>query len=750
MPTPPVRFEPAPTYEKALERAASQWGIQPEYWDIFGDRHITTPDTQKTILTSLGVGAATREELDCACEQRLYDEWSTLGARTLVASIETGWIYVQVAAEDAAGTLHASFCWEDGRVETAELALSSMPDDGSADLRGRLFVRKQLLLPPNAPLGYHELHLSTASASSITRLVLAPERCWTAPEIANEHRTAGLAISLYGLRSERNWGCGDLTDLRAFIDWAVDHAGVSFIGLNPLHALANREPYNTSPYLPIGSFYRNPIYLDIERVPDFASSASCHRLLLSKAVQGRAAELRAAQYVGYGKVWPLKLRCLKAAFRSFLRDEYQRDTERAGRFRRYIEAEGLLLDRYATYCALDEVIHKKNRDVWIWTDWPREYQDPDSAETQQFARDRWRLVLFYKYAQWLLDEQLAEVQAYARRRGLSIGLYHDLALATDRFGSDLWAHRPFYVAGSRVGAPPDDFSPEGQDWAFPPPNSNRHQEDGYRLFGELIRRTARHGGALRIDHVMRFFRLFWIPDGKTAKEGTYVQEHADDLLRILALESVRNKFVVVGEDLGTVEPYIRESLERYGVRSYRLLYFEKTRKGGFKRPAEYPRHALVSASTHDLPTIAGFWSGADIEARRKAGMMPNDQLYREQMRSREEEKQLLLDLLHQLTLLPAWFPRVATQLPELTGELHHAIIGFLALTPSELMLINQEDLFKDPDQQNLPGTTEQYPNWRHKMRFSIEELHTNPFARDCTAMLRGWLTRTDRLATTYR
>jgi 4-alpha-glucanotransferase len=744
MPTPPVRFEPAPNYESALQRAALLWGIQPDYWDIFGKRHVTTPESQKTLLTSLGVPAETREDLDRAIEQRLWDEWSTIGAPTLVVSLETGWIHIQVAESDATGDLRASFCWEDGRVETADLDLSSLPDAGSAELRGRRFVRKHLLLPPNAPLGYHELRLSSGGSSSISRLILAPERCWSPGGATDHRRTAGLAVSLYGLRSSRNWGFGDLTDLHTLIDWAAEEAGVTFIGLNPLHALANREPYNTSPYLPICTFYRNPIYLDIERIPDFAASPLCRRLLETKAVQGRTAELRASQYVEYGKVWSLKLRCLKAAFRHFLAHEYKSNTDRALRFRRYVETQGLLLDRYAVYCALDEAMHKKDRNVWLWTDWPREYQDPDSAETQRFARDHWRLVLFYKYSQWLLDEQIAEAQAYAQKRGLNIGLYHDLALATDRFGSDLWAHRPYYVAGARVGAPPDDFSPEGQDWAFPPPNAWRHQQDGYRLYAELIRKAARHGGALRIDHVMRFFRLFWIPDGKGPKDGTYVHDHPDDVLRILALESVRNKFAVVGEDLGTVEPYIREALERYGVLSYRLLYFEKAKDGTFKRPAQYPRHALVSATTHDLPTLEGFWSGADIEARRRAGLTPDEETYRQQLIARGQEKQRLLDLLHRLTLLPAWFPRQASQIPELAGELHNAIVGFLALTPSELMLVNQEDLFKDPEQQNLPGSTEQYPNWRHKMRFSLEELRTNPFARDCAAMLRGWLTRTER------
>ena len=318
--------------------------------------------------------------------------------------------------------------------------------------------------------------------------------------------------------------------------------------------------------------------------------------------------------------------------------------------------------------------------------------------------------MFYQYLQWQIDLQLAAAQQRARDRHLSIGLYHDLALATDRFGSDLWAHRPFYVAGCRVGSPPDDFSPKGQDWAFPPPNSARHREDGYRLFAESIRKNCRHGGALRIDHVMRLFRLFWIPDGSDATEGAYVRERNEDLVRILALESVRNQVVVVGEDLGTVEPSIRETLARFGILSYRLFYFEKNERGEFRRSDEYPRQALVSSTTHDLPTLAGFWVGADIAARRAAGII-DDEAQRAQREQRQTEKQKMLDVLFQLGLLRADLPRVAEAYAELTGELHNAIVGFLARTPSQLLAINQEDLTKEVNQQNLPGSTWQYPNW---------------------------------------
>ena len=439
-------------------------------------------------------------------------------------------------------------------------------------------------------------------------------------------RAAGLAVSLYGIRSERNWGCGDTSDLKALIDWVVDQAGASFIALNPLHAIPNRQPFNTSPYLPNSIFYRNPIYLDLEQIDDSALPARAQAWLQSPECRIGIATLRSSELVEYERVYRLKLRFLKLLFRSFL-NEWNQNTARAHELRHYIDREGDLLDRFAVHAALEHAIHRRCPDVWNWRSWPEPYQDPDSPAVREFARKHWRSVLFHKYLQWQLDLQFQAVQQHARERGLAIGIYHDLALATDRFGSDLWAHRDFFISGCRVGAPPDDFSPKGQDWAFPPPNSERHYQDGYRLFAESVRRNCRHGGALRIDHVMRFFRLYWIPDGMDATEGTYVRDRYEDLLGILALESVRQKVVLIGEDLGTVPDEVREALARFGILSYRLLYFEQDRDGSFRRPDEYPRDALVSATTHDLPTLAGFWIGRDIEARRDAGLLPDEASY---------------------------------------------------------------------------------------------------------------------------
>ncbi|HSW48743.1 MAG TPA: 4-alpha-glucanotransferase, partial [Bryobacteraceae bacterium] len=564
-----------------------------------------------------------------AVEARLALDWVRLTPATLVVSESAAVFPLSVPVELAGATASIEVRWELGGEERYESSVGQLPVTETAEIQGRSYERRQAALPSALPLGYHELRVSVEGLSAVSHLIVAPDQAWLPQRLAEGGREAGVAVSLYGLRSSRDWGCGDLTDLGSFVEWAAEELGVAFVALNPLHAIHNRQPFNTSPYLPNSVFYRNPIYLDVELLEDFRVSRRAQALFAAPETQAEIVTLRDAPLVEYERVYALKMQFLGLCFDTFRRRR-RAGAERQGTFERYCAHEGKLLDRYATYCALDEWIHENHPDIWIWPDWPPEYQDPESEATRRFAADHSSRILFHKYVQWRLDEQLAAVQAHAVEKGLSIGLYHDLALATDSCGSDLWGHRPFYVAGCRVGSPPDDFSPNGQDWGFPPPNRERHNEDGYRLFAESIRHSLRHGGALRIDHVMRFFRLFSIPEGMKAADGTYVRTGREDLVRVLALESVRNKALIVGEDLGTVEPEIREVLKRFRILSYRLLYFERENGGGFIPPASYPPQALVSSTTHDLPTLAGFWQNRDIEARRSAGLLPTEEDYRAQ------------------------------------------------------------------------------------------------------------------------
>lgn len=682
--------------EDALRNAAERIGVQQDFWDIFGRRHFTEPETNRAILTALG--------LDCASEESLRDSL----ARREEAERGRPLPPVLVVSENSPLPLHGN------------LDLEIVTEGGETH---RVRIENGHADPPlKLPLGYHEAHAQGCSM----RLIVTPDRA----HLPAPGKHAGLGLTLYGLRSQRNWGCGDFRDLCDLIAWAAAILHVDFIALNPLHAIHNRAPYNTSPYLPNSIFYRNFLYLDVESVRGYASIRERFENAETREAMAR---LRAAEIVAYEQVASLKRRALDLIF-----DAHPPGAECA----KWIANEGDLLRRYATYCALDEFLHARNPDLWVWPDWPEEYRDPESPAVKRFAAEHEREILFHGWLQWNVDLQVARAQQCAKDAGMSIGLYHDLALATDRCGSDLWAHRRFYVNGCGVGSPPDDFSPTGQDWSFPPPDAREHRLDGYRLYTESIRKTLRHGGALRIDHVMRLFRLYWIPRGHDAAHGAYVRDRANDLVRILALESVRNNAVIVGEDLGTVEPEVREILAGFGVLSYRLLYFERM-DGGFKPPDRYPEQALAASTTHDLATIAGFWTGADIEARLQAGTIDHAG-YDAQRADRARDKQHLLDALFSEHLLPAAYESKAECIPELTGELHYAIIGFLARTPCLLWLVNQEDMTKEIPQQNLPGTTAQYPNWSRKMRWSIEDLRTLREARDCASMVAYWVETTGR------
>ena len=742
MPIPETRFEPSGNYEQALASAAGECGVQGEYWDVFHKRHEPSMEAKRRILQALGWDTSSHEAIERERRRRFELQVSEPVPPTVVVSELKKSLPVTLPEHE-----NASLCFqitlEDGQNLAGSLETSQLRIVRYILSNGQRWNTYDLDLPAEVPLGYHLFALTINGRSAgRSNVIVCPDRAYIPEHFAANGRIAGFNVALYGLRSNRNWGCGDFTDLRVLLEWAWNEVGFGFVGLNPLHALHNRVPYNTSPYLPLSLYYKNSIYVDIEAVPEFKESRSAQCLLQSANFQRKIHGLREAEFVQYHEVDRLKRVFLKVLYREFRR-ERSRNCERERVFAEYCRREGDLLEKYALYRALDEVLHRQDRNRWTWRDWPAAYQSPDSEATQRFAREHPRSIEFHKYVQFVIDEQLSAAQEHARNIGMPVGLYHDLAVATDSCGSDLWAHKDFYVNGCRVGAPPDDFSPKGQDWSFPPPNTDVHRNNAYRLYRESIRKIVEHGGALRIDHVMRLFRLFWIPEGMEAWQGTYVRDRATDLMRILALESVRSKNIIIGEDLGTVTDEIRDMLGDFRILSYRVFYFEKdSQSGGFKHSYEYPRQALVSSSTHDLPTLAGFWHFRDIEARRAAGLA-DEAGYRRQIEDRRREKQRMLDMLHSENLLPPNYPRNAELIPDLDGALHNAVIGFLAQVPSIILLLNQEDFTKETEQQNLPGSTAQYPNWQRKMRASIEDLRS-PAWQGFTNMFRDQLARTGR------
>ena len=521
-------------------------------------------------------------------------------------------------------------------------------------------------VPPDLPLGYHDLHPSDGGPT--TRLIVVPDRCAPAPM-----RAWGWAVQLYAARSRQSWGIGDLGDLASIGRWAAPQ-GAGFVVLSPLHAPLPGPSPEASPYFASSRRWRNPLHLRIEDVDGFDLGDE-----VLADVTAAARRIDPDGLIDRDAVWA----CKRAAL--------DRLWERTGRgadpaFARWRAAKGASLGRFATFCALVE--HHGGG----WPGWPSEHRRPDSPAIVRFAADHADEVSFHAWVQWQLDRQLA-----AAADG-SPGFVHDLAIGADPHGFDSWAWQDVLANGVRVGAPPDEFNTEGQDWGLPPFVPWRLRAAGYEPLAELLRGAFEHGAGLRVDHVMGLFRLWWVPEGATPREGGYVRFTGHELLDILALESARAGAFVVGEDLGTVEEAVRDAMVERDVLSYRLAWFEP------EPPERWPERALAALTTHDLPTLTGVASGRD-DADGELG------------------------------------PRLRTFLdgpvPTNAVELAAAAHRRLADAPCRLVAATLDDAVGAPERPNVPGTTtDERPNWSIPLPVPIDDLPDHPGAAAVVEALR--------------
>lgn len=708
-------FAPALSLEEAHSRLTAQLGIEPSYQTIWGEVRQAAPSTLASLAAALCPNTLRWEDL-AACNAVLENSWRQAWQQLAPASVVQELhqplesLQIQLNEQECHAPLSIQADWENGATARCTLQPKQLQTLASAMLDGQRFTRFQfpLTLPQlGAPAaGYHRLHIRTCQRQSSLSWALTPSAVYRTPTPASnpkDEQFAGVSCFLSAIRSHRNWGCGDFRDLADWGRYAHTQGGFDFIALNPLHAISNRTPYNSSPYLPLSIFNRNFLYLDLESLPDFSASAP-QKFFTSPSLQQHLSSLRDSPFLEIEKVARLKHFFLLLLYREFRRrgrphlDHYRQD-------------QGPSLSNFATYCAFESYFHKRNPNCWHWRDWPAEYQTINSPASQILARQLASKIDFYCYLQYLIDGQLAHTQQQLRQAGMRIGLYHDLALATDRCGADLWAYQHLYVPAVRVGSPPDDFNENGQDWGFPALNPALQLATGYDYFVRSLRRAGQHGSALRFDHVMRLARLYWIPDGASAKFGAYVRDHFLTMLRLIALESHRGHFEVVGEDLGTVPDYFRASLESFQLLSYKLVYFERS-ASGFTPAAAYSPNSLCSITTHDLPTLDGFWQNQDISIRTRLGYLSEEALS-QALSQRQADIQALQ------TLFAAYGPFDRDQ------NLLDGAFAFLRSTPCRMILVNTEELFAEAEQQNFPGTTAEQPNWLRRWPVNLDELPTH-------------------------
>jgi len=657
---PSTRTPPALDPELALLAAAH--GVATSYED-WSRRPVPVGEAAVvSALAALGVPAALPAERAAALNELDAAPWRRLVPPSLVVRAG-GPSTVELRAGDG---VRLEVLLEDGSTRAVAVDGPVREERG-----GRRLVEVAL---PDLPLGWHELRATTGDESDRAVLVVAPAEIGLPKGL---ERTWGWMVQLYALRSQASWGVGDYADLRTVLE-ATRAAGGGVVLANPLHAETPVTPLNPSPYSPSSRRFRSPVWLRVEDVAEHAAAPP--------ELQAQVAALRPAtdpERVLRDPAWEAKRAALELLW----------PLRREGALADFRAELGEPLELFALFCALAE------RHGVPWQEWPQELRRPDGPGIAGARVDLEDRVSFWCWVQLLVDEQLAAATAAAD--GMAIGVVHDLAVGVDAGGADAWALQDALALGTTVGAPPDSFNQQGQDWGLPPWRPDRLRELGYAPYRELVRGVLRHAGGVRIDHVMGLFRLWWVPQGAGAAEGTYVSYDSDAMLGVLALEAVRAGALVVGEDLGTVEDRVRDALDAAGVLGSAVLWFESDEDGVPVPPSQWRERAMATVTTHDLPTAAGFLAEEHVRVRDELDQLgvPVEQ---ERARTREDRAALLAMLEEQGLLEPGAPPE------EVVLAMHRA----LAASPSRVVLAALGDAVGDLRQPNLPGTVDQYPNWR--------------------------------------
>ena len=715
---------------EALRRLCERHGVASGYHDVFGHWHAVAPEALAALLRDAGLlpdGDIDAAEADAHASswRRALPPVQVVGAGsehfTLVLQLPSSSAHFKWRLVDEGGAFH------EGSVDTATLQA-----EAQAEIAGVVYRRFRLPIALALPAGYHRL--SIVGLPGETLLVCAPARCHQPALLERGGRLWGFTLQLHSLRSERNWGFGDFSDLADFVARAA-REGAEVIGLNPLHALFPHNPAHQSPYSPSSRAQLNVLYLDVEAVPDFLACATARQRVRSPAFQARLGGLRAAPLIDHAGVSAAKHEVLELLYQRFL--ERAPDDAEVEALMRFRERGGEALRQHALFEALQAQLHAADAAVWGWPAWPEALRDPGGPAVAAFAAAHGERIGYHEYLQWQAARQLESVGARCTELGMAVGLYLDLAVSVDRGGSDAWRHREAFALEVRVGAPPDAFNTQGQDWGLPPLRPDRLREGGHAIFIEALRANMRGAGAIRIDHVMMLMRLFWIPARGTPRDGSYVGYPVDELFAILALESQRHRCLVIGEDLGTVPDAMRDAMRSRGVQSYRLLYFEREPDGAFRDPAAYPREAVVAVSTHDLPTLAGWWSAHDLRLRFELGLIADVAACEQQLQERRMDRMRLLDAVRrQQALSPESV--AAAEAGTLDAEAVAALHAFLATAPSAVMVVQLEGALGEIEQPNVPGTTFQHPNWQRKYGAGTKELWARPALQQmCAAMARS-------------
>ncbi|NNG39448.1 4-alpha-glucanotransferase [Flexivirga sp. ID2601S] len=672
---------------ETLAQLARAHGVATDYWDWKGNHVTVSRETVTAVLAALGVDLGDDDAADDAARAALADKALESWRRVLPPVIVmregwTPWVPVHVPADTA---VSARITLEEGETrDIAEVDHQVEPREVDGERIGEVTFE----LPSDLPLGYHRMQVSYGDdgQSAETTVIVTPASLQL-PAALQHDRAWGLTTQLYSVRSEHSWGIGDAADLAELGTWAA-RQGADFVLINPVHAAEPVAPMEASPYLPTSRRFVNPMYIRVEEVAELGYlSAAQHQLVEWHSDDAR--RLNQLDHLDRDGSWQSKQAALRMIFRTERTHRRRRD------FESFCEREGQGLLDFATWSAI-----AADRGL-PWSDWPTDLQDPRStavaAERDRLAED----VEFHCWLQWVVQSQFLDAQRELRAAGMSLGVIQDLAVGVHPGGADAWSLGDVLAGGVSVGAPPDDYNQQGQSWSQPPWRPDRLAALDYQPYRDLLRTSLRMAGGLRVDHILGLFRLWWVPEGKDPSQGTYVRYDHEAMVGILALEAQRAGAVIIGEDLGTVEDWVRDYLAERGLFGTSILWFERTDDGAPRQPETYRSLALASVTTHDLPPTAGYLQGEHVTVRHELGLLEHS--LEEELEQDTAQREKVLAALRERGLL-----RDGASVDDQVDALHR----FLTWSPSKLLGVSVNDLAGDVRTINQPGTFEEYPNWR--------------------------------------
>jgi 4-alpha-glucanotransferase len=691
-----------------LADVAAAHGVATEYWDQAGQQVQVEPETIHRVLAALGLDTSTPQ----ACEQALHDarlrEWRRMLPPVFVSvqgQTRRCWVHVPHGQP-----VQAWVELEDGgRWDLAQMEWWVDP----REVDGVLIGEASFAIPPDLPCGWHRLFARSQDKEESIFLIMTPDRL--NPDAIVGERQWGFMAQMYATQSRQSWGLGDISDCVQLGVWSAEHAGAGFILVNPLHAGEPQPPLTPSPYLPVTRRFAHPIYLSVPEVPGYESLPKKVRKRLATQVCELNEAGRSADVLDRDGVWRVKRKALAALFDV----PHSKSEEKA--FTRFREREGQGLLDYATWAVLSEKYGNET------SAWPKKFRHPRNSAVTKFRRTHVKSIRFHEWLQWKLDQQLAHAQTTVREAGMAVGFLHDLAVGVHPEGADAWALQDVLAAGVSVGAPPDMYNQMGQNWSQPPWRPDALAEAAFIPYRDMLRTVLRNSGGLRIDHVLGLFRMWWIPEGMSANAGTYVTFDFDAMVGILCLEAQRAGAIVIGEDLGTVEPWVQHVLAERGILGTVILWFEAWDSGEPKPPEFWRGEVLASVTVHDLPPTAGYLRGEHVRIRHELDLLTGS--VEEERMAAESERAAWAQLLRERGLLP-WDTNLDTDegLAQFVIALHRAV----ASSPARLVGVSVPDIFGDQRAQNQPGTDREYPNWCVPMtdalgrHMTIEDLFENP------------------------